>query len=95
MDLSQFASVVDFANRFERDGGRLDILVMNAGVAPLAKLYMKALNEKEVKEKDVPSLADEIEAVRRFASLYINALSRQMGQVVCTSAVLFMYAQPA
>ncbi|TFK54202.1 NAD(P)-binding protein [Heliocybe sulcata] len=33
LDLSRFASVVEFADRFEKEGGRLDILVMNAGIA--------------------------------------------------------------
>ncbi|TFK54182.1 NAD(P)-binding protein [Heliocybe sulcata] len=33
LDLSRFASVVAFADRFEKEGGRLDILVMNAGIA--------------------------------------------------------------
>ena len=33
IDLSSFSSVIAFAERFEKDGGRLDILVMNAGVA--------------------------------------------------------------
>jgi len=32
IDLSSFASVSDFATRFEKDGGRLDYLIMNAGV---------------------------------------------------------------
>jgi len=33
LDLSRFSSVVDFADKFEKEGGRLDILVMNAGIA--------------------------------------------------------------
>ncbi|KAJ7089873.1 hypothetical protein B0H15DRAFT_839583 [Mycena belliarum] len=33
VDLADFASVKHFAQRFEQDGGRLDILVENAGVA--------------------------------------------------------------
>ncbi|EPQ59201.1 NAD P-binding protein [Gloeophyllum trabeum ATCC 11539] len=33
LDLGRFASVVEFADRFEKEGGRLDILVMNAGIA--------------------------------------------------------------
>ncbi|KAJ3733725.1 hypothetical protein DFJ43DRAFT_994570 [Lentinula guzmanii] len=32
LDLSRFASVREFADRFEREGGRLDILVENAGM---------------------------------------------------------------
>jgi NAD(P)-dependent dehydrogenase (short-subunit alcohol dehydrogenase family) len=35
IDLSRFASVQAFATRFEQDGGRLDILVMNAAVGPV------------------------------------------------------------
>ncbi len=34
VDLSRFSSVTAFANKFEADGGRLDILVLNAGVMP-------------------------------------------------------------
>jgi len=33
IDLSSFASVSEFATRFEQEGGRLDYLVMNAGIA--------------------------------------------------------------
>lgn len=33
IDLGSFSSIIAFAERFENDGGRLDILVMNAGVA--------------------------------------------------------------
>lgn len=32
IDLSSFASVIEFAEKFELDDGRLDILVMNAGI---------------------------------------------------------------
>ncbi|KAJ4468309.1 hypothetical protein J3R30DRAFT_3662168 [Lentinula aciculospora] len=35
LDLSRFASVCEFADRFERDGGRLDILVENAGIVAM------------------------------------------------------------
>ncbi|KAJ7860404.1 hypothetical protein B0H14DRAFT_575715 [Mycena olivaceomarginata] len=34
IDLAEFESVKQFADRFERDGGRLDILVENAAVGP-------------------------------------------------------------
>ncbi len=34
VDLSRFSSVTAFANKYEADGGRLDILVLNAGVIP-------------------------------------------------------------
>ncbi|KAG6879361.1 hypothetical protein C0992_003279 [Termitomyces sp. T32_za158] len=34
VDLSDFASVVAFADKFEKDGGRLDILLENAAVLP-------------------------------------------------------------
>lgn len=37
LDLSSFASVIAFYERFERDGGRLDILVENAAVIPNPK----------------------------------------------------------
>ena len=34
IDLAQISSVVDFAERFEKDGGRIDILLLNAGIEP-------------------------------------------------------------
>lgn len=34
VDLSEFSSVVAFADKFEKDGGRLDILLENAAVLP-------------------------------------------------------------
>jgi retinol dehydrogenase-12 len=34
IDLADFESVKQFADRFEKDGGRLDILVENAAIAP-------------------------------------------------------------
>ncbi|KAJ7673613.1 short-chain dehydrogenase [Mycena rosella] len=34
VDLANFASVKQFADKFERDGGRLDILVENAAILP-------------------------------------------------------------
>ena len=34
IDLARISSVVDFAKRFEKDGGRIDILLLNAGIAP-------------------------------------------------------------
>ncbi|KAG7444369.1 uncharacterized protein BT62DRAFT_921191 [Guyanagaster necrorhizus] len=38
VDLSRFSSVTAFANKFEADGGHLDIHVLNAGIAP-DKIY--------------------------------------------------------
>ena len=35
MDLSRFSSVKEFAEKLEKDGGRLDILVLNAAIAAL------------------------------------------------------------
>lgn len=32
VDLSEFASVVSFADKFEKEGGPLDILVANAAI---------------------------------------------------------------
>ncbi|KAF8903482.1 short-chain dehydrogenase [Gymnopilus junonius] len=37
LDLASFDSVKSFAKRFEKDGGRLDILVENAGILPDSK----------------------------------------------------------
>ena len=36
IDLAQISSVIDFAERFEKDGGRIDILLLNAGIIPAA-----------------------------------------------------------
>ena len=34
IDLARISSVVDFAERFEKEGGRIDILLLNAGIVP-------------------------------------------------------------
>ena len=34
IDLAQISSVVDFAERIEKEGGRIDILLLNAGITP-------------------------------------------------------------
>jgi len=34
IDLARISSVVDFTERFEKDGGRIDILLLNAGITP-------------------------------------------------------------
>ena len=36
IDLARISSVVDFAERFEKEGGRIDILLLNAATAPFA-----------------------------------------------------------
>lgn len=33
LDLGRFASVIEFAEKFEQDGGHIDILIANAGIA--------------------------------------------------------------
>ena len=35
IDLARISSVVDFTERFEKDGGRIDILLLNAGIQPV------------------------------------------------------------
>jgi retinol dehydrogenase-12 len=35
IDLARISSVVDFSERFEKDGGRIDILLLNAGIEPV------------------------------------------------------------
>ena len=35
IDLARISSVVDFAERFEKEGTRLDILLLNAGIEPV------------------------------------------------------------
>ena len=42
IDLARISSVVDFAERFEKDGGRIDILLLNAGIAPAAGQQLTA-----------------------------------------------------
>ncbi|PFH48615.1 hypothetical protein AMATHDRAFT_5644 [Amanita thiersii Skay4041] len=37
IDLLEFSSVKEFADKFERDGGRLDYLVLNAGIVSTAE----------------------------------------------------------
>ena len=34
IDLTQISSVVDFAQRIEKEGGRIDILLLNAATTP-------------------------------------------------------------
>ena len=36
IDLSRISSVVEFVERFEKDGGRMDILLLNAATTPFA-----------------------------------------------------------
>jgi retinol dehydrogenase-12 len=42
IDLALISSVVDFAERFENEGGRIDILLLNAGIAPFAGQQLTA-----------------------------------------------------
>ena len=42
IDLARISSVVDFADRFEKDGGRIDILLLNAGIEPAAGQQLTA-----------------------------------------------------
>jgi NAD(P)-dependent dehydrogenase (short-subunit alcohol dehydrogenase family) len=42
IDLAQISSVVDFVKRFEKDGGRIDILLLNAGIIPAAGQQLTA-----------------------------------------------------
>jgi retinol dehydrogenase-12 len=42
IDLARISSVVDFAERFEKDGGRIDILLLNAGITPALKQQLTA-----------------------------------------------------
>ncbi|KAG6856249.1 hypothetical protein H0H87_006108 [Tephrocybe sp. NHM501043] len=46
VDLNQFASIVAFADKFEKQGGRLDILVENATLIVLEVLFYQAVNER-------------------------------------------------
>jgi NAD(P)-dependent dehydrogenase (short-subunit alcohol dehydrogenase family) len=51
LDLSRFASVISFAEKFEQDGGRLDLLVMNAGI--LTHVYEATPDKWESKYVDL------------------------------------------
>jgi retinol dehydrogenase 12 len=42
IDLARISSVVNFAERFEKDGGRIDILLLNAGIEPAAGQQLTA-----------------------------------------------------
>ena len=42
IDLARISSVVDFAERFEKDGGRIDILLLNAATTPFAGQQLTA-----------------------------------------------------
>ena len=42
IDLAQISSVVDFAERFEKEGVRLDILLLNAATTPFAGQQLTA-----------------------------------------------------
>jgi retinol dehydrogenase 12 len=42
IDLARISSVVDFAERFEKDGGRIDILLLNAAITPFAGQHLTA-----------------------------------------------------
>jgi len=42
IDLARISSVVDFAERFEKDGGRIDILLLNAGTTPFVGQQLTA-----------------------------------------------------
>ena len=42
IDLARISSVVDFAERFEKDRGRIDILLLNAGITPSAGQQLTA-----------------------------------------------------
>ena len=48
IDLARISSVVDFAERFEKDGGRIDILLMNAATTPFAGQQLTADNYEPV-----------------------------------------------
>ena len=42
IDLARISSIVDFAERFEKDGGRIDILLLNAATTPFAGQQLTA-----------------------------------------------------
>jgi retinol dehydrogenase-12 len=42
IDLARISSVVDFAERFEKEGGRIDILLLNAATTPFAGQQLTA-----------------------------------------------------
>jgi retinol dehydrogenase 12 len=42
IDLAQISSVIDFTDRFEKEGGRLDILVENAAILPTPGQHLTA-----------------------------------------------------
>ena len=42
IDLARISSVIDFAEQFEKGGSRIDILLLNAGIAPVAGQQLTA-----------------------------------------------------
>ena len=42
IDLARIASVIDFAERFEKEGGRIDILLLNAATVPVPGQHLTA-----------------------------------------------------
>ena len=42
IDLARISSVIDFAEQFEKEGSRIDILLLNAGIAPVAGQQLTA-----------------------------------------------------
>jgi retinol dehydrogenase-12 len=55
IDLARISSVVEFAERFEKDGGRIDILLLNAATTPFAGQQLTADGYEPV--SDIPSYA--------------------------------------
>ena len=42
IDLAQISSVINFAEQFEKEGSRIDILLLNAGIVPVAGQQLTA-----------------------------------------------------
>ncbi|KAJ7663843.1 hypothetical protein DFH06DRAFT_1128222 [Mycena polygramma] len=93
VDLADFASVKEFADKFERDGGRLDILVENAGVGgftyePLQATELDPINGT-AKANGLEKHQESVKSYQKaIESTSIPALQRQ-----CQSALEFAQAK--
>ncbi|PBK91021.1 NAD(P)-binding protein [Armillaria gallica] len=84
VDLSRFSSVTAFANKFEADGGRLDILVLNAGVMP-TKEYRTTVDGWE-SSLQINDIASPLLALRLLPRMLHTAKEHNTTPRICVVA---------
>ncbi|KAG7444404.1 NAD(P)-binding protein [Guyanagaster necrorhizus] len=84
VDLSRFSSVTAFANKFEADGGRLDILVLNAGVIP-DKTYRPTVDGWE-SSLQINDIASPLLALRLLPRMLHTAKEHNTTPRICVVA---------